>query len=552
MHLLGLSCPEISQKLTSALLAFLQAPVSVEFSQAFRVESGPYMQAISVLWDQILEVPCLFKGDKGHVGEWGDGLGHLDHVLIGLVADLLSLFLPGPWPSFEDSIDTRAKVRNATCGADASSGEGDEVFALENEVGEFVNFLLEDIFRVEELLLLFFGFVSSVGHKCWFFIKQQELIQFKVDICWFRLEKMKQKVFYWYFLIRVDKGVYLRGIIVSSQGFGELMFLNYIAERVPLVELVGRAYLLQLIKFSQVEALVAIGEDVFSHLHVFENISDGLGVVKQWNSFFNGLVRVVLLSFNTSIYVVQLCEFLPLQVGVVSRYLCYYFGKSFFYLGLEFNQNQTTFRFQFSLLVVHQIRGEPWFHFGDCEWVALDRVVDIVIDWAKNFNGLDGLWLHFDGDILDTGEEGVVELIHEVGLQILLLNCAHVVESSHLYQLLAGLWSKICWNSYYCGWYSSIGYLPDQILLSGHWVVTDISQHHYPMLIIFHCVILSEILYVFLCFLKSWGHCGPSALKFGVYQSLYSFLFEIFYKGTLNDGPWLIVENNKGKYILIL
>ena len=92
---------------------------------------------------------------------------------------------------------------------------------------------------------------------------------------------MKQRVFYWHFLIRGDKGVYLRGIIVSSQGFGELMFLNYIAERVPLVELVGRAYLLQLIKFSQVEALVAIGEDVFSHLHVFENISDGLGVVKQ-------------------------------------------------------------------------------------------------------------------------------------------------------------------------------------------------------------------------------------------------------------------------------
>ena len=137
------------------------------------------------------------------------------------------------------------------------------------------------------------------------------------------------------------------------------MFLDNVAEGVPLIEFAGRANLLQLIEFSEVEALVAIGEDVFSHLHVFEDVSDGLGVIKQRNSFLNGLVRIVLLGFNTSIYIVQLCELLPLQIGVMSSYLCYYFGKPFLLFWFEFNQNQAAFRLQFSLLVVHQIRGEP-------------------------------------------------------------------------------------------------------------------------------------------------------------------------------------------------
>jgi hypothetical protein len=51
--------------------------------------------------------------------------------------------------------------------------------------------------------------------------------------------------------------------------------------------------------------------------------------------------------------------------------------------------------------------------------------------------------LYGNGDVLNTGEESIIELINQISLKIRILNSAHVVKTLHLYQPLACMRLKV-------------------------------------------------------------------------------------------------------------
>ena len=88
---------------------------------------------------------------------------------------LVSSGLPAARARFEDGVETRAVVGDATGGGDTSAREGDELAGGEDHLGEEVKLLLKNLGGVEVLFLLFFSLESSVCHCVIYLVAELKL-----------------------------------------------------------------------------------------------------------------------------------------------------------------------------------------------------------------------------------------------------------------------------------------------------------------------------------------------------------------------------------------
>ncbi len=77
----------------------------------------------------------------------------------------MGFFFPSAWSGFQDSVNSRTKVRYSARGGNSGTSEGDKVFTGKDQLSKKVGFLLEDIFGVKILKFIFLFFVSCMGHE---------------------------------------------------------------------------------------------------------------------------------------------------------------------------------------------------------------------------------------------------------------------------------------------------------------------------------------------------------------------------------------------------
>lgn len=107
---------------------------------------------------------------------------------------------------------------------------------------------------------------------------------------------------------------------------------------------------------------------------------------------------------------------LSIQIIIVNIYLKDDFGKFLHLFRFKFNQNEASFGLQFTFFIECQSWRKGWLHFSNRKNISLDRILDIMVNRAKDFNLFNYIRPDRYDCILYTGEESIVKLIHKISL----------------------------------------------------------------------------------------------------------------------------------------
>ena len=162
---------KISEEVATTLHAHLLISVAVHLADFISWDATLSMEAISVLRDDMLEVALVHKLDHRHVSFGWVSLCHVSlHgslILWCSLTCLLSLVslcsnFPLSGTDWVDSIIGRSEVSNSSSGRKTSSCESNKVLRCEDHLSQHLDFLVELLWRVEVLSLVFGVLDSSV------------------------------------------------------------------------------------------------------------------------------------------------------------------------------------------------------------------------------------------------------------------------------------------------------------------------------------------------------------------------------------------------------
>lgn len=146
MDFLGDSNSEITHVLFATLLADFKISISVDLTQAVRVNSTLSVETIDILRDYVLEVTSFHQLNETHMSQRGLGLGNLSLnascglLLSAFIQSIILLLICSCFPtsrtSRHDGVVTRTVIRDTTSGRNTSTCENGHVLGHNDHLGQ--------------------------------------------------------------------------------------------------------------------------------------------------------------------------------------------------------------------------------------------------------------------------------------------------------------------------------------------------------------------------------------------------------------------------------